>query len=204
MVTTEHAAAIQRLAYSPTTKKLVVQMHEMMHGAVGFDRKALEALPVPAPDSLLGIPQESCAVTGVMVTVRSAEPQFDFYSRYFAPWNGIPEDPGLSSVYSLAYMHTCMHAHEEQVGQKMEARYDGAMSPTCVCQVHVRVLLWVRVRCQQRRQTPSHATMRILQNTTSADCQCHTFSVTRVSVVVRRTTTLTPLEDSRRAPPPMG
>ena len=91
VVTSEHAAVIQRLAYSAKTKKLVVQMD---HDA-GFDRAALQALPVPAPDSLLAIPQDvSCPVTGVMVTVSSPEPQYHFYSRYFAPWNGIPEDPG--------------------------------------------------------------------------------------------------------------
>ena len=33
-------------------------------------------------------------VRGVMVTVRApANSNYDFLSRYFAPWNGIPEDP---------------------------------------------------------------------------------------------------------------
>ena len=101
VVTSEHAAAIQRLAYSATTKKLVVQMD---HDA-GFDRAALQALQVPAPDSLLAIPQDvSCPVTGVMVTVWSREPQYHFYSRYFAPWNGIPEDPGSCPHPSLSLL----------------------------------------------------------------------------------------------------
>jgi len=33
---------------------------------------------------------------GVIVTMKGAptiQPGYDFYSRYFAPWFGIPEDP---------------------------------------------------------------------------------------------------------------
>ena len=33
-------------------------------------------------------------VRGVIVTTRSMSTDYDFVSRYFAPWVGIPEDPG--------------------------------------------------------------------------------------------------------------
>lgn len=85
-----HAAAVTRMAYSAATKKLVVQMDP-----AAFGRAELEALPVPAVDRMLAIPQHgsSCPVTGVMITVASETDDYDFISRYFAPWNGIPEDP---------------------------------------------------------------------------------------------------------------
>ena len=43
-------------------------------------------------------------VRGVIVTTRSMSTEYDFVSRYFAPWVGIPEDPGgkygaLENVY---------------------------------------------------------------------------------------------------------
>ncbi len=38
-------------------------------------------------------------VRGVIVTARSATPQFDFVSRFFAPWAGINEDPVTGSAH---------------------------------------------------------------------------------------------------------
>ncbi|XP_068587009.1 phenazine biosynthesis-like domain-containing protein 1 [Cebidichthys violaceus] len=29
------------------------------------------------------------------------QPGYDFYSRYFAPWNGIPEDPVTGSAHTV-------------------------------------------------------------------------------------------------------
>jgi PhzF family phenazine biosynthesis protein len=94
----DHAPAITELAYSATTKKLLVRMNP-----ASFGRADLEALAVPPADSLLAIPQTgACPVTGVMVTVESQQPAYDFISRYFAPWNGIPEDP-VDYVCFFAY-----------------------------------------------------------------------------------------------------
>ena len=42
-------------------------------------------------------------IYGVIVTVRSVQTEYDFVSRYFAPWNGIPEDPVTGAI-------PCMHA----------------------------------------------------------------------------------------------
>ena len=46
--------------------------------------------------------ESSGGVRGVIVTVR-ADPQhgYDFYSRYFAPWVGIPEDPVTGSAHTV-------------------------------------------------------------------------------------------------------
>ncbi len=38
-------------------------------------------------------------VRGVIVTSRSASPQYDFVSRFFAPWAGIDEDPVTGSAH---------------------------------------------------------------------------------------------------------
>jgi predicted PhzF superfamily epimerase YddE/YHI9 len=40
-------------------------------------------------------------VRGVIVTSRSATPQFDFVSRFFAPAVGVPEDPVTGSAHSV-------------------------------------------------------------------------------------------------------
>ena len=93
----QHTASVAQLAYSPTTKKLVVQMDP-----TSFTRGALEALDVPSPESLLAVKQLGTSqVTGVMVTVASEQGDFDFLSRYFAPWNGIKEDPVTGSAHTV-------------------------------------------------------------------------------------------------------
>ena len=39
-------------------------------------------------------------IRGVSVTKKSSEDEVDFVSRYFAPWNGIPEDPVNGSSHT--------------------------------------------------------------------------------------------------------
>lgn len=70
--------------YSAVTKKLLVRL------ADDTTRSQLEVL-TPNTQSLLAIEQSK--VKGVIVTVKANEEKYDFYSRYFAPWVGIPEDP---------------------------------------------------------------------------------------------------------------
>lgn len=41
-------------------------------------------------------------VKGVIVTLKAREGEaYDFYSRYFAPWVGIPEDPVTGSAHTV-------------------------------------------------------------------------------------------------------
>jgi PhzF family phenazine biosynthesis protein len=49
-----------------------------------------------APDF---IQLEVCKARAVIVTSRSSDPQFDFVSRFFAPWLGINEDPVTGSAH---------------------------------------------------------------------------------------------------------
>ncbi len=40
-------------------------------------------------------------ITGISVTSPSDTPSYHFYSRYFAPWNGIDEDPVNGSSHTI-------------------------------------------------------------------------------------------------------
>jgi PhzF family phenazine biosynthesis protein len=85
---------VERCFYSITTKKLGI------HLGAAVTRAQLEAL---RPDTKAMQDSTSNAiVTGVMVTMAGA-PQpgdYDMISRYFAPWNGIPEDPATGSAHT--------------------------------------------------------------------------------------------------------
>ena len=79
--------------YSPTTKKLLLRFPDT------FTRAELEKLPVD-PQALINAPQEGeIQVKGVILTVKGTE--YDFISRYFAPWVGIPEDPVTGAAHTV-------------------------------------------------------------------------------------------------------
>lgn len=91
---TEHSDIIKLVAgklgvidcqFSSSTKKLLLCLSDET------TRSQLESLAVPDSPGLLAIDQTK--VKGVIVTVKSTESDYDFYSRYFAPWVGIAEDP---------------------------------------------------------------------------------------------------------------
>jgi len=50
-------------------------------------------------------------INGVLVTARSARPEFDFESRYFWPWSGTNEDPvtGGTHTFLAKYWGTRLH-----------------------------------------------------------------------------------------------
>lgn len=61
--------------------------------------------------------ESSGVVKGVIVTLQGNENEgYDFYSRYFAPWVGIPEDPVCGSA------HTVLAAYWEKVYNKDQFR----------------------------------------------------------------------------------
>jgi PhzF family phenazine biosynthesis protein len=55
-------------------------------------------------------------VRGVIVTARSSSPDYDFVSRFFAPWAGIEEDPVTGSA------HCCLGAYWQDRLGKSEFR----------------------------------------------------------------------------------
>lgn len=45
---------------------------------------------------------KSGVIKGVIITLKAKEEEdYDFYSRYFAPWVGIPEDPVTGSAHTV-------------------------------------------------------------------------------------------------------
>ena len=82
---------VKNLAYSSSTKKLLVHLDD------SFGRENLESLS-PDTKTMLGV--HSGRVRGVIVTIKG-DNNYDFYSRYFAPWNGIPEDPVTGSAHTF-------------------------------------------------------------------------------------------------------
>ena len=74
-----------------------------------FYRNDLEELK-PDPDRLLAA-HNNGKIRGVIVTVKNdgsskdcAGKSYDFMSRYFAPWVGIPEDPVTGDTTNLYYL----------------------------------------------------------------------------------------------------
>ena len=62
-------------------------------------RSELESLPRLKGEDLLNIDTGN-RVRGVILTLKG-ENEYDFISRYFSPWNGIPEDPVTGSAHTV-------------------------------------------------------------------------------------------------------
>ncbi|XP_069427954.1 phenazine biosynthesis-like domain-containing protein isoform X1 [Ovis canadensis] len=100
---------VQDVCYSPDTKKLLVRLSDT------YNRSFLESLTVNT-ENLLQV-ETTGKVKGLILTLKG-EPggqtqAFDFYSRYFAPWYGVAEDPVTGSA------HTVLSSYwSEQLGKK--------------------------------------------------------------------------------------
>ncbi|XP_029973878.1 phenazine biosynthesis-like domain-containing protein isoform X2 [Salarias fasciatus] len=80
-----------------STKKLLIRL------ADSCDRSVLTSLTVD-PVALQNC-EKTGRVKGVIVTQKGSpdsQPGYDFYSRYFAPWFGIPEDPVTGSAHTVS------------------------------------------------------------------------------------------------------
>ncbi|ETE67485.1 Phenazine biosynthesis-like domain-containing protein, partial [Ophiophagus hannah] len=88
---------IQEVRYSPDTKKLLICLSKV------YERYDLEKLNVDAQRLLLA--DKTGKIKGVIITVKGDHHKnhgsYDFYSRYFAPWNGISEDPVTGSAHAV-------------------------------------------------------------------------------------------------------
>ncbi|XP_066535531.1 phenazine biosynthesis-like domain-containing protein [Hoplias malabaricus] len=104
---------VQEVCYCKTTKKLLVRLADTCQ------RSALTSLS-PVPETLLKT-ENSGRVKSVIITIKGApnsQPGYDFFSRNFAPWNGIPEDPVTGSA------HTVLAAYwSEKLGKKKMLAY---------------------------------------------------------------------------------
>ncbi|XP_038557239.1 phenazine biosynthesis-like domain-containing protein 1 [Micropterus salmoides] len=87
---------IQAVYLSSNTKKLMIRL------ADSCDRSVLTNLKVD-PVALQNS-ERSGRVKSVLITMKGSpdcQPGYDFYSRVFAPWNGIPEDPVTGSAHTV-------------------------------------------------------------------------------------------------------
>uniref|UniRef100_A0A8C1EIE9 Phenazine biosynthesis-like protein domain containing 2 n=1 Tax=Cyprinus carpio carpio TaxID=630221 RepID=A0A8C1EIE9_CYPCA len=79
---------IQDVCFNPTTRNLIICLADTC------DRSELTSLK-PEAKSLLEN-ESTGKIKGVIVTMKgdsTAQPGYDFYSRYFSPWLGVLEDP---------------------------------------------------------------------------------------------------------------
>ncbi|KAJ6661569.1 hypothetical protein lerEdw1_013808 [Lerista edwardsae] len=88
---------VQEVRYSPDTKKLLVCLSDV------YERSDLEKLKVNAQELLLA--ENTGKVKGLIVTLKGnrhgKHESYDFYSRYFAPWYGVAEDPVTGSAHAV-------------------------------------------------------------------------------------------------------
>ncbi|PWA17239.1 hypothetical protein CCH79_00010521 [Gambusia affinis] len=87
---------VQEVLLSRDTKKLMIRLSD------SCERSALTSLKVDP----VALQSSDCSgrVRGVIVTMKGSpdcKPGFDFCSRYFAPWAGIPEDPVTGSAHTV-------------------------------------------------------------------------------------------------------
>lgn len=89
------AGKVMDLRLSPTTGKLLVCVDIV-------SLSELESMPRPEAVALLQC-ETGGRVRGVIVTAAACKDQpYDFVSRYFSPWNGIPEDPVTGSAHTVS------------------------------------------------------------------------------------------------------
>ncbi|XP_035186516.1 phenazine biosynthesis-like domain-containing protein isoform X2 [Oxyura jamaicensis] len=88
---------VQDLRYSPDTKKLLARLSD------AYERSVLEKLQVNAQQFLSA--EKTGKVKGLILTLKGnssgKDKGHDFYSRYFAPWYGILEDPVTGSAHAV-------------------------------------------------------------------------------------------------------
>ncbi|XP_030059003.1 phenazine biosynthesis-like domain-containing protein [Microcaecilia unicolor] len=88
---------VQDIRYSPDTKKLLVRLSD------NYERLDLEKLKVD-PQNLLRA-EKTGNLEGVIITLKGGfcgnNKSYDFCSRYFAPWHGVPEDPVTGSAHAV-------------------------------------------------------------------------------------------------------
>ncbi|XP_027696496.1 phenazine biosynthesis-like domain-containing protein isoform X2 [Vombatus ursinus] len=88
---------VQDVHYSPDTKFLLVRIED------SYGRSFLENLEVNARD--LTKIENTGKVQGLMLTVKGEgggkTQGYDFYSRFFAPWLGVMEDPVTGSAHAV-------------------------------------------------------------------------------------------------------
>jgi len=123
---------IQEVLLNRETRKLLVRLED------GLARAQLEAIR-PNSDRLLAA-ENSGRVAGVILTLRArAEDKEDFFSRYFAPWNGIPEDPVTGSAHTVLAPYWASELEKKQLVARQVSPRGGELHLKMVESLRLRV-----------------------------------------------------------------
>ncbi|NXL93040.1 PBLD protein, partial [Alectura lathami] len=102
---------VQDLRYSPDTKNLLVRLSD------AYERSVLEKLQVSAQHFLSA--EKTGKVAGLILTLKGKsngkDKGHDFYSRYFAPWYGILEDPVTGSAHAVLSSYWSEHLGKKEM-----------------------------------------------------------------------------------------
>ena len=108
---------VQETLLSSTTRKLLIRLE---------DSVSIERLQNISPDiSKFCYLESSGKVAGIILTAKSSE--FHFISRYFAPWNGIPEDPVTGSAHTVLAPYWSKQLGLENMTAKQCSRRGGVL-----------------------------------------------------------------------------
>nr|XP_002128272.1 phenazine biosynthesis-like domain-containing protein 1 [Ciona intestinalis] len=89
---TDNVTRIKEILLSKTAKKLLIRMKD------DFSLTDLQAI---RPNfELMMKSHDGLIFKGIIVTTKGVG-EYDFFSRYFAPWNGIPEDHVTGSAHTV-------------------------------------------------------------------------------------------------------
>ena len=89
-----HGEAVVEWAFSAQTRKLLLVLRTPSDVVAA----------APQSSALLQLQFGSLTVRGIIISARAGEgryERYDFVSRYFAPWNGIDEDPVTGSAHTV-------------------------------------------------------------------------------------------------------
>ncbi|NWU96807.1 PBLD protein, partial [Upupa epops] len=102
---------VQDLRYSPDTKKLLVRLSDT------YERSVLEELQVRAQHFLSA--EKMGKVKGLILTLKANSSGkykgHDFYTRYFAPWYGVLEDPVCGSAHAVLSTYWSEHLGKKEL-----------------------------------------------------------------------------------------
>lgn len=88
---------VESVHYSKDTKKLLI----CINGAMKSDPEKIMMRIEPNFDRMMAVEGNENFVRGIIITSVSKSDGVDFISRYFAPWNGINEDPVTGSAHTV-------------------------------------------------------------------------------------------------------
>ena len=107
--------ALDEIWLSISAKKLVLKMKN------GFSKSDLKSIKPDFEQLLLS--HDGSIYKGIIVTMAGDVNPHDFYSRYFAPWNGIPEDHVTGSAHTvLAPFWQNITGKSEMLGRQCSKR----------------------------------------------------------------------------------